>query len=176
MKKMAIIATLCCATVCAAGQTATTQPFKDAEPNHTNWMDFKADFSTSWSSKYVTPGGLVLHDKPVVQSDVSFTHQATGLYAGFWHSAGLDDDDLQSNSGDEMDWYLGWSRKTDMVDFDVSLTYIDNVDFFESRKDVLRPRAKLSKSFKLGDSHVLTPYFGVTDFFPVRGKKPERGV
>ncbi|MBZ9577712.1 hypothetical protein KJA13_01600 [Patescibacteria group bacterium] len=137
-------------------------------------QDISVTLSSKIYSKYLNEGGgNILHDKPVIQTDL-FASLPKGFYLGIWHSAGLDGTGLSSDNGDEIDYIVGWSGKVGKVNLDIGAYYFDLVDIFKSpHGDIIEPYFEISKGFDISDKHCLTPYvwFG----FPYSAKGDEFG-
>jgi hypothetical protein len=86
-----------------------------------------AQAETEVTSHVFSQEGFVYHDKPVIQTEV-FTYYDSGLYTVLWASFGLDDADLSSNWGDEMDYVIGWYGHVKGQRLDLSLAYFDTWD------------------------------------------------
>lgn len=120
-------------------------------------LSFKV--SSKVYSRYLNAGaGNILHDKPVIQTDL-FVSLPKGFYFDFWHSAGLDGTGLSSDSGDEIDYTVGWSGEVKNLNLDIGAYYFDCVDIFKSpRGDFVEPYLEVNKSFDISKNQRLTPY------------------
>lgn len=126
-------------------------------------------FSSKVWSRYLGSDSAVVHDEPVLQNDV-FVSLANGLYFNVWHSVGLDDTDLSSNFGDELNFTLGWNGNTDKLGLDMGIIYIDGLPVFEMiQGDSLMPYIELNRGFDITDKYSLTPYIKLELLFPLNG-------
>lgn len=111
-----------------------------------------------------------------------------GFSAKIFHSVGLEDSDLSSNTADEIALTLTWSHLfLDRLRLTAGVNYVDLVDepagneFFNEvhEGDVILPFAKVSMTFPLNRRSELHPY--IYSEFPMsptswRGGAPTRGV
>lgn len=65
-----------------------------------------------------------LHDSWVLWTDAAF-ELPQGFYLGAWSYMGLDDNDLSSNSADELDPYVGWKGSLLGLDFRLESIYFN---------------------------------------------------
>ncbi|KPJ55272.1 hypothetical protein AMJ47_00100 [Parcubacteria bacterium DG_72] len=137
-------------------------------------QDISLTLSSKIWSKYLNEGGgNILHDKPVIQSDI-FVSFPRGFYFSVWHSAGLDGTGLSSDAGDEIDYIVGWNGEVKGLNLDFGILYFDLVDLFRSPQgDIIQPYLELSKDFNVFGNQKLAPYvwFG----FPYSAKGDEFG-
>ncbi len=122
--------------------------------------DISVTLSSRVYSKYLSELGTasVCHDKPVIQTNL-FISLPKGFYLGIGHSAGLDGTGLSSNSGDEINYIFGWSKKTKEINLDIGVCYFDGVNLFTMPKgDLIYPYFEISKEFKVFKKHTLEPY------------------
>jgi len=122
--------------------------------------------SKVWS-KYLGGTGRVALNKPVIQTDI-FVSLPKGFYFDVWNSTGLDDSNLSSNFGDEIDWTVGWSGNViEKTYLDVGLAYYDCYELFRSKEyDAFAPYIEVGRPIEL-DSHTLTPFGRVEWNLPV---------
>lgn len=112
--------------------------------------------SKIWT-KYLGTNGFVYHEEPVIQTDL-FISLPKGFYVDIWHSVGLDDNNLSSNYGNELDYTLGWSGEIKGFLFDTGISYFDIYKTFEnSGEDIIQPYVVLSKEIPVSNS-VFSPY------------------
>lgn len=97
------------------------------------------------------------HDSWVLWTDAAL-ELPQGFYLGLWHYLGLDDTDLSSNGGDELDPYLGWKGSLAGLDFRLETIYF-NLHPIERwyEGDTWAQSAAVSKKFELGSGHSLRP-------------------
>ena len=112
-------------------------------------------------SDYRFFNGFIGYDDPVIQTDIT-TAFSNGLELGIWHSAGLNDDDLSSDFGDEIDYTMGWSGKIKETNVSGGISYFDIFELGTRKKgdgaaDVIRPYVAASQSFELSESQKLGP-------------------
>ena len=96
-----------------------------------------------------------LHDSWLLWTDASFD-LPQGFYLGVWHYMGLDDNDLSSNGGDELDPYLGWKGTLAGLDFRLETIYF-NLHPVEHwyRGDAWAQSSAVAKKFDLFPDHTL---------------------
>ena len=129
--------------------------------------EISVTFSSKMWSKSLGPDGVIYHNEPVLQSDI-FISLPKGFYFDIWHSAGLDDTDLSSNFGDELDFTLGWSGSWKEFGVDVGVIYIDGLPTFNMKQgDSLMPYVELNKEFDFADEHLFTPFVRLELLFPL---------
>jgi len=133
------------------------------------------EISTEALTKYVGNSGMLYHDKPVIQTDMLLT-LPKGFYVDVLSSFGLDGTGMSSDLGDEGDLGLGWRGNVKGLDLDVGAYYLDFVDIFKARGDVISPYVEVSKTFDISKSHSLTPYLRTEVIFPAKGTIPGNGV
>lgn len=121
------------------------------------------------SSQFVNVGGIVLHDRPVLQTSLTAA-TPSGAYANLFHSVGLDDADLSNNGGDEIDYTVGWSGDlVERVTLDANVAYYDIHDIFHvPREDIVVPYATIGRPWELG-THILKPRIQEWGFIPAYG-------
>lgn len=121
------------------------------------------------SSQFVNYSGIVLHDRPVLQTSLTAA-TPSGVYANLFHSVGLDDGDLSSNGGDEIDYTVGWSgTMVEKVTLDANVAYFDIHDIFHMPQgDIVVPHVALGRVWELGD-HTLKPRIQEWGFVPAYG-------
>lgn len=113
-------------------------PEKESQPL------FSFTLSSGYSSQYVIQNGLELHDDAVHTQGTLFAPY--GFYLDAFWSAGLDDSDLNSDAGDEIDWSAGWAKKV-FGDFglEARFSYYDLFKVFDSTKtDLIFPYGEIN--------------------------------
>ena len=134
----------------------------------------EASFSTRIFSKYVDDAGLVAHDKPVLQNDLTIVHLPSGFYVDIWHSASFAHGAASSNNGDEIDYTLGWSGDFAGMGIDAGITYIDNIALLAMPDgDIIQPYIELNKKFAVDDRNTITPFIKAAYGTPARGSARE---
>lgn len=96
-------------------------------------------------SQYVTDHGLVLHDGPVVQADITWLLPG-GAYADVWVSQGYS----------EIDYTFGWGKCMNVC-VDVNVSYFDLEPLWEPT-DVIQTTAKFSLPQRKVGNHAFSPY------------------
>lgn len=124
--------------------------------------DFSVSISSKVWSKYLGATGSIVHNKPVLQTDI-FVSLPKGFYFDIWHSMGLDDKKLSSNFGDEMDLTLGWTGSIGKKFYlDVGIAYYDCYPLLRGKNyDAFAPYVEVGKSIELGrflGTHTLVPF------------------
>lgn len=120
-------------------------------------------------SRYLGSDGVVYLDKPVFQTDI-FVSLNAGYYIDIWHSAGLDDADLSSNFGDELDLTFGRGFNWKGYGVDIGIIYIDGLPTFHMKEgDFVEPFVELNKGFDdiIADGHLFTPFLRLELLFPL---------
>lgn len=114
--------------------------------------------STKIWSKYLFINGAIFYDEPVAQTDL-LVGLPKGFYFDLWWSVGLDDTNLSSNFGDEVDYTLGWAGNIGNFDVNLGVSYFDLFKLLDTGGDgdVLQPYIELGRTLKLGEKHELTP-------------------
>lgn len=113
--------------------------------------------SRVWS-KYLINPGFVLHENPVIQTDLLIT-LPHGLYVDVWGSKSLDGSLSSSDFGNEIDYTVGWAKKLGNVSLDFGLAYFDISKLFGSPKgDVIQIFGQIDQSFKVAQMHAVTPF------------------
>ncbi|MDQ5950652.1 MAG: hypothetical protein QG585_594 [Patescibacteria group bacterium] len=88
-------------------------------------QDFTVKAQTIVRSQYVGfDDGLGLYPDPVVQGNVSLTHES-GVFIDLWYSSGFNSR-WATDWDDELDYTVGWSEKVWSLDLTTSLSYFDN--------------------------------------------------
>ncbi len=110
-------------------------------------------FSTGLANRHVVGAGSVLHDDPVIQSDI-FTSFENGFRIDLWSSKSVNTE-INANFGDELDLELGWSGMVKGFAVDIGLYYFDEPDIGTFGKyDVWYSHAKVARDI---DQEVLGP-------------------
>ncbi|OHB18384.1 MAG: hypothetical protein A2749_02700 [Parcubacteria group bacterium RIFCSPHIGHO2_01_FULL_45_26] len=108
------------------------------------------------ASQYVSPHGILLHDGPVLQTDLRATFPG-GFTAGVWWSTGLNGEGLSSDKADELDPYVDWSRKWTRWQLQSRLAYFNFIELDRMRGDLLVASVEIGRELKLG-KHTLVPF------------------
>ncbi len=117
--------------------------------------DFKVTLSASVLSAYVLGDGVRLHG-PVYQHGMDIL-SPWGVYLAPWQSVGLNDSNLDSDDGDEIDWTAGWRKKIGNTDVDVGGTYLLIPPFRgPAKKHIVRVFGEVSHTFSVG-VHTIAP-------------------
>lgn len=132
--------------------------------------------STKVLSRYVGSSGLLAHEKPVLQTDL-YLLLPKGFYADLWHSVGLDGTSMSSDFGDEIDYTFGWTGgDVKGLGVDVGVTYLDLVDLFDGRRDLLYPYLEVNRKFPLFEKSFFIPYVRVERYFPLASESFDGGT
>lgn len=131
-----------------------------------------------WSKYVGGTGGAVLNHDPAIQPTCTIFHNPTGLYAGLWASLSpidLYDGTVRDRPGNEVDWYLGWSR--DFGDGWYArgqLAYWDTQRLFSgsAEHDTGQALLKLKKKFNAGPV-TISPYAQVAWVVAFKDTRPE---
>ncbi len=90
-----------------------------------NAQDFTVKAQTIVRSQYVGfDDGLMFYSDPVVQGNISLTHES-GIFIDLWYSSGFNSE-WATGWDDELDYTVGWSGKVGSLDLTTSLSYFDN--------------------------------------------------
>ncbi len=128
--------------------------------------DIEVKFDTRWKNQYVAPDGFPVHGESVIQSWLTFSHKS-GWYFIPWHSgeAGSHFLDKKNDYATEMDYTLGKLFQAGGLDVDLSLSYWDLEELFNSKGlDLFFTRLNLSKTFEVKQGETFTPYFQVSNY------------
>ena len=91
-------------------------------------QDFSFRAQSMVRSKYIGPDdGLLFYGDPVVHSNVTLTHNPTGLFLDVWHSTGFNTN-LSGDWDDEVDVTLGLNKTFGKASFTFALAYYDDFD------------------------------------------------
>lgn len=133
-------------------------------------VETEMSLSSKVLSRFVNQAGLVLHDRPVLQTSLTAA-TPSGAYANLSHSVGLDDADPSSNSGDEIDYTLGWSGNVvEKVTLDANVAYYDVHKLFQvPQDDIVVPFLEIGREWQFGQ-HLLKPRVQGWGFIPAVGK------
>jgi hypothetical protein len=142
---------------------------------------YAGDFGASVSTRVLSQdlsyfGGLSL-DRPVQETDI-YISLPWGFYVDFWHSMGLNDSDLSSDAGDEVDLTVGWAgmvAKRLSVNAAISHYDYDNL-FNEKGGDSISPYVEASLPMKIAGYHCLEPYVLFELDFPLGESDPDIGI
>lgn len=110
-------------------------------------------------SNYKIFNGVTIHDDPVVETDLTLAFPK-GFQLGLVHYVGLNDADLSSDFGDELDYTLGWSGKILGTDVVAGASYFDIVELGYRTKgvtDVIRGYLGASRNYEITEGHKLGP-------------------
>ncbi|MBI4262572.1 hypothetical protein HY624_03545 [Candidatus Uhrbacteria bacterium] len=130
-------------------------------------------FSTTYVSKFVGYVGYRLSDDPVVQSELGFV-APQGWKAGVWWSTGTNDRVFSSDTSDEIQWTLGWTRTLSKTTLATEVVYMDFMPLDRAEKDVITPRIRLNRIFDMGVGGKFTTTVQVEDriSIPTRRERP----
>lgn len=131
-------------------------------------------YTDIWS-KYLVNKGVLAHDKPVLQTGLTYA-AGKGFFLDLWHSAGLDGTSLSSDFGDETDYTIWWSGKAGNLSMDFGLAYFDLFPLFSGKNDILQPFGEAGKSLRVSQNHTLTPYLRFEAGIPMKNGTPRRGA
>jgi len=147
---------------------------KDAVADVVDNKKIVATISSMVFSKCVDDAGVVAHNKPVVQSDLTITHLRSGVYVDIWHSMSLTQGGISNNYGNEIDYSIGWSGDFAGIGIDAGVTYIDVIDLFTMPVgDVIQPYVELSRKFEVNDRNMITPFIKTEYGTPAKGNARE---
>jgi len=128
-------------------------------------------FSTDVRSEFMGANGAIFHNQPVLNSSLILS-LPNGIYVGTWHSVGLDNTDLSSDFGDELDLFLGFSNSYEKINLDAGIIYIDVHNLAKIPEgDVVYPYMELNMPMAN-----LTPFVKVECSFPIVGIEPIKGT
>ncbi len=127
-------------------------------------------FSTTGVSKFVGYVGYRLSDDPVVQSEVSVV-TPRGWKAGMWWSTGTNDRVFSSDTSDEIQWTLGWTRALSGTTIATEVVYMDFMPLDRAKKDVVTPRLRLNRIFDMGVGGKLTTTLQIEDRISIPTQK-----
>lgn len=133
-------------------------------------------FSTTWKSAYVSPGGALCHDSPVIETSLTKTN-TNQEYFDITHYGEASSEWLDRENGfaSEIDFTLGKFGKFDEdfwlpffrgLDYNFGISYWameDMTDFGDT--DTIFVYAKLSKTHELTKDQSLTFYVKPTGYF-----------
>jgi hypothetical protein len=145
----------------------------NAEENNLSWKIQSLTLTERVWSKYVTVGGVNLHDSPTINHNISVLFK-NGLCVEVWYSAGLNDFKFSSDKGDEIDYTISWNKKNELFNFNAGLIFLDFVPLFEKRGDKFRMFIELGKTFSLAN-HQFSPFIRYEWNQPAVGKTPVSG-
>jgi hypothetical protein len=135
--KLTIIAGLFVLFLAVAVSASAEEPAKK-ETTHT--------FSVTGWTEYIGGNGALFHEYATMQSDWTVDFPGCG-YGNVWVSFGLDDSNLSSNFGDELDLTVGCAGSFRGFNWDTGLLYIDVVPLMAVENDIVDPYISLSRSF-----------------------------
>lgn len=139
--------------------------------------DWGISASSQWRSEYLGSSGFVCHKGPVVQNDL-FIRMPYGFSVDIWHSVGLDDKDLSSNGGDEIDLTVQWAGKmkflpwpeAQKIRWSFGAAYFVLPEFEKIGGDFYEVYFVAERGFQANEQHTITPYIKVEAMFPSSGK------
>ena len=103
-------------------------------------------------NKYFDINGATWADVTVVQTDLTLSHNSSGVYIDIWHSTGADGTGWDDGAEDEVDWSLGWSGDVGQLNIDGGVVYYDLVGLFNGTAgDVVAPYLNLAHDFTMCD-------------------------
>jgi len=114
----------------------------------------------------------------VIQSDL-LTQLPKNFYLDAFWSVGLNDNNLSSDAGDEIDWTVGWGTKVfDKLGIDLHISYYDLFDIFHYRnEDLIFPYAEINYGdIDLFDWLHFTPYLALENPFSAKGDDLSSGI
>ena len=118
--------------------------------------------SSHFCSKYVF-NGILLCDRPVIQSDFTLTSPAGVSFSVWWST------DLQSEKsyGDEIDYVVSYNIPLDNYDLTLSASYFDCFRLLNNQEDSFEFKCLLTRDWKISDSQTLTPFVELKYYIPV---------
>lgn len=132
-------------SIITATLSVAVQLYAEAETNQ--WP--RITLSSLVANKYLQPGtGDVLHDRPVVQTDLLLTFK-NGLYLDLWNSRSLQGKWDDGSLGNEVDYGLGWDGTIKGLTVHVGFAYYDEPGVFTlGAGDILYTELRLGKELK----------------------------
>jgi len=130
----------------------------DDQDNEPNFVAFS--FSSMAYSRYLGAGTSdILYKRPVLQTDL-FANFQNGLWLNVWHSTSLDNSDLSSDMGDELDIGFGFTNELPGgLSFDIGVHYFDCIDLLHMTKgDVIYPHAEIGRVIDINEQHSIKPF------------------
>ncbi|MDP3710496.1 MAG: hypothetical protein Q8R29_02095 [bacterium] len=125
-------------------------------------------------SNYLFEAGNLWHKTSVVQTDMK-TSLSRGFYFYLWHSVGLNDKNLNSDFGDELDYTLGWEGSIKNYSFGTGLIYMDYYKIrAQPRGDILQLYFEIKRKFQIAKKFSLTPFCRVERISAAKGTSPKR--
>jgi hypothetical protein len=131
-------------------------------------------FAIEVLSKYVGCAAEIIHDDFVKQSSITIL-SPTGIYFNAWFSFDLQDGNLSSSYGDEIDWTAGWLGAVKGFGVDIGVSYFDIVELFDSNGDIIQPYIEIERVFRVAENHSLSPYVRFEWLIPIDVKTHETG-
>lgn len=168
---------------------STVQIFAQAAIQSTNKpVELNFEFNSKWLTKYVSPFDNLVHNKPVVQSEVTAWMKlgsAPGkFYADVWHSTSLNGA-MNSDRGDELDYTIGWKGNLwKGISLNLWATYFDFVPIgtIPENRDQVRFFAEFDRKFEVTQTQSLTPFvrfevpWGIKDYKDSSGLRVYPGL
>ncbi len=154
------------------GTAACCGQIPNAEPDDYDILSL-APTSTTLTSKfrsqYVFSNGFVVHDEPVIQTDlfVTFEH---GVFADLWTSVPTNLSEIGDNFGTEAMLTLGWKGRVGDYNLSFAVEYEDlhNTLSFEGT-DFQIFVGDVSRDFKATDDFTITPFLHLETNFTFDG-------
>ena len=134
--------------------------------------EVRLDLATGWYSKYMCWGlGFENFVKKggVIQSGLTVTLWDSGFYGSLWWSYS-GKGGINSDFGDELQYYIGYCKKINMVAFDFGSRYYQLYNLNETKNDLYDFELTISLP-----NRFVTPYCYIEMDIPVKSGGPERG-
>jgi len=165
MKKGLYCITVAMAYYFVIGESSASEPERPL---------FEINFSTKVLNRYVGDTGVVAYNRPVSQSDLTITHNPTGIYLDIWQSISLNNAGRSTNFGNEIEYYVGWAGEITGIGVDTGVAYFDLITLFNMPEgDIIQPYIELNKKFAVAEGHTLTPYARAEYGIPAKGNAKE---
>lgn len=114
-----------------------------------------------WSQYLANSGGMIFHNKPVIQSDLTISFDNPGIYLDLWNSTGLNGGGFSSDYGDEFDITIGWVYifEDSGISVDVGVSRFDILPVGKiSDDDITQPFITISREWQIAENHTIAPY------------------
>jgi len=168
MKKRCLV--VCCLVACfflSEFANASGELLETRKP-------FEATLSSKFISKYVDEAGVVVHNRPVIQTEVYVRNAETGIYLDIFYSTSVKNPGRDSNSANEVNYTIGWSKTVGPIDLDAGISYIDLTPLNNGAQgDAVKTFMAVSKEFNVIDGHKVTPFIRMEYGFSVKGNAAE---
>jgi hypothetical protein len=115
--------------------------------------------------------GIMVYDKPEVETDVLITHKPTGIYIDIWHGTGLNANFNEKKSlNDEVDLKIGWSKELGKGwGFDTGVSYFNEPSLSTLGKgDIWLSYLEINKSLKVYGQEIKA-FTKVSSYTPNKG-------